>query len=234
MAQVALDTASSSRPRLLSSPGSTCDSSCCTLCQPTSSIEFKQETSLLGQCALSRASSWSAATVERHQNTLASQQSGSTDGLTEQHVIEATAVSGGSLASSQSGQGMHHDGDIRELESRKRRAREESSAELELPGTADDFVSVERACLSQSHASSSNLLQEPVEFPKRRCILQSASSEDGSCGDLTGLDCVRWACWCTCSKELPCLFQFSALKLPLHVCSQSENNMHEYLRSCLS
>lgn len=190
VAQVALDTASSSRPHVLRSSGSTCDSSCCKLCQPTSSTDFQQATKLTTISAYSRASSWSTATIDCHQSPSAFQKAGITGGHLEQHVIEATAVSGGSLASSQSGQGMHHDGDLRELDSRKRRAREDSATEAE---AADDFVTVERADLSQSHASSSNLiLQDSMEFPKRRCIVQPANSEDGSCGDQTGLDSVRW------------------------------------------
>ncbi len=64
-----------------------------------------------------------------------------------------------------------------------------SAAELGLSGSADDFISVERADLRRSYASSSNLLQDAMEEPKRRCMSRPASSE--SCGEQSGLDFDR-------------------------------------------
>lgn len=86
---------------------------------------------------------------------------------------------------------------------RKRSACEDSAAEQEPIGGADDSISVERADLRHSYASSTNLLEEPLEQTKRRCIVCPASSEDGSCGDQTNMHTSRWGCYtlvnrCSC------------------------------------
>ena len=189
MAQVALDTASSSRPPILRSFGSTCDSSSCTLCQPIASIGNKQETDHLSISSVSRASSRSTATLEGYQTALGLHRKGSTAEPTEQDGCYAIAGPSSSQVSSQSEQGRRYGNFLGERTSRKRGAMDGSAAELGLSGSADDFISVERADLRRSYASSSNLLQDDMEEPKRRCMSRPASSE--SCGEQSGLDFDR-------------------------------------------
>lgn len=201
MAQVALDTASSSRPSIITSFGSTCDSSSCTLCQPIASTGKKQETDFASISSISRASSRSTATLEGYQISLGLQKRGSAAQPLEQDENCAIAGSSSSHVSSQSEQGMRYGHLLGDRTSRKRGAMDDSAAELGLFGIADDFISVERADLRRSYASSSNLLQNAMEEPKRRCISRPASSE--SCGEQSGLDCDRWGCG-SCPAYLCC------------------------------
>ncbi|BDA50225.1 probable WD repeat-containing protein RUP1 [Coccomyxa sp. Obi] len=187
--EVALDTASSSRPPIITSFGSTCDSSSCTLCQPTANIGNKQETDFASISSISRASSRSTATLEGYQTSLGLHKKGSTAQPLEQDENCAIAGPSSSQVSSQSEQGTRYGEILGDRTSRKRGAMDDGAAELGLSGSADDFVSVERADLRRSYASSSNLLQDAMEEPKRRCISRPASSE--SCGEQSGLDCDR-------------------------------------------
>lgn len=188
MAQVALDTASSSRPPIITSVGSTCDSSSCTLCQPIASTGKKQETDFASISSISRASSRSTATLEGYHTSLGLHKKVSAAQALEQDENCAIAGSSSSQVSSQSEQqGRRYGEFVGDRTSRKRGAMDDYAAEV---GSADDFISVERAGLRRSYASSSNLLQDAMEEPKRRCISRPASSE--SCGEQSGLDCDRW------------------------------------------